>query len=131
MLLIPFEKLSIKTNFSKDEIKQRLSNSIEVKYKTKFKDYEFNIPKWVGRGIKILIKGRIKNQSIDVVVRPSYPTIIIMVIFLIIAVGFIFARKDIGSVFGLLILAIIYTYLTIITKYSSKKFMAETEGEVR
>ncbi|MCX5668016.1 MAG: hypothetical protein NTY34_06890 [Candidatus Omnitrophica bacterium] len=133
MILIPFERVSIKTNSSRDETIQRLSISLEEKYKTKIKDYEFNIPKWVGRGIRIIINGQIKDQFIDIVVRPSYPTITIMFFFLVTFIIINSTRKDIVEfVFPLLLLAGIYAWLIFTTKSLSKKFkkfLAEIFGQ--
>ena len=72
----------------------------------------------------IVLNGGIKNQSIDVVVRPSYFTIMIIPLFIIMSVGY----RSVGL---LVPLAIIDTLLTIKTKEVSKKFMAFIEREVR
>lgn len=122
MLLIPFEKLSIKTNSSRDEIVRKLSTSIEEEYKIKINDYEFKISKIVGRGITIIINGQIKDCCIDVVIRPSQPTTMVFIIFFIVSIFLIFAGKSKMSLLFPLVMVALYIYLVLMTGYLSKKF---------
>ena len=110
---IPYEKFIIKTSFSSDEIKQKLSEIIEpartfrYEFSSKYKPYEgevdgdnFKINKTIcyGRSGKVfspIIKGKIQGSSLEVIIRLDWFAEIFIVFFL--------------GVWGLLTLSVVFT----------------------
>ena len=136
MLVSPQQEFNIKSDLSRDQIKNRISGPLEKQYKSAFRllgfsnitwtnDYDFTVSKWIGEGLCVIITATVHDRSVTGISRWSRPTTGTLALFLVIP--FIILSQRFEQALPFAAIFFLFTiffcgYMVVGTRYQSRKF---------